>query len=84
MNDLLSDYAEQHKSNRVIKRKKFSYKTCDFSGLALDITKKLITEDLDQIGTSALCWQAYKVDRTLMSNQEKRSVSAIHKSNNSL
>ena len=32
INYLSSGYVEQHKSNRVIKKKKFNIKTCDFFG----------------------------------------------------
>ena len=47
MNDLWSGYVEQHKSNRVIKRKKINYKTCDVRGLTPNIIRKLLNGELD-------------------------------------
>ena len=47
MNELWSTgYVEQHKS-RVIKGKMFIYKTCDFRGLAPDVTRELLNEYID-------------------------------------
>ena len=44
INDLSSGYAEQHKSNKVIKR---DIGTSDFRVLKTDIKKELINQDLE-------------------------------------
>ena len=42
-------YVKKHKSNRVIKRKKFSIGNCDVLGLITGIKKELLNQYLDKL-----------------------------------
>ena len=47
---LSSGYVEQHKSNRVIKWKKFNITTDNVCGLITDVTRELLNQDLHKSG----------------------------------
>lgn len=44
-----SGYVELHKSNTVIKRKKFNIKIGDARGLVTDIKKEFLYQDFDKL-----------------------------------